>query len=93
MGPVLGSSANCKRAASVNIGTNATCLQSAHETQLGRLYYQTGHAAKFKTKSRRGHFELENKNYGKRKRGTPGQKKGLFQMTNISPCVGTLWHG
>ena len=23
----------------------------------------------------------------------PGKKKGLFQMTDISPCVGTLWHG
>ena len=27
--------------------------------------------------------ELENKNYGKRKRGTPGKKKGLFQMTDM----------
>ena len=27
-------------------------------------------------------------------RGAPsGQKNGLFQMTDISPCVGTLWHG
>ena len=35
---------------------------------------------------------LENKNYGKRYRGTPG-KKSLFQMTDIRSCVGTLWHG
>ena len=27
------------------------------------------------------------------KEGHPGKKKGLFQMTDISPCVGTLWHG
>ena len=34
--------------------------------------------------------ELENKNYGKRKRGTPGKKKGLFQMTDISLCCMSL---
>ena len=34
--------------------------------------------------------ELENKNYGKRKRGTPGKKKGLFQMTDIITLVRML---
>ena len=35
-------------------------------------------------------INLENKNYCERKRV---RKKSLFQMTDIRPCVGTLWHG
>ena len=33
--------------------------------------------------------DVENKNYGKRNRGTPSKKNGLFQMTDIRPRVGT----
>ena len=43
--PVLESSTDCKQAASINIGTNATHLQSVLETKRGRTYYQTGRAA------------------------------------------------
>ena len=40
--PILESSPDCKRAASVNIDTNVTRLQSVLESKLGRLILPNG---------------------------------------------------
>ena len=82
----------CKRVALVPMLTDAACLQSALDPITGSRISSP------KTYPERSVYglpfvDVENKNYGKRKRGTPGMKKGLFQMTDISLCVGTLWHG
>ena len=53
--PVLESSPDCKRAASVNINTNVTHLQSCLKPSGVAEYYQTGHAARFKQNPREGH--------------------------------------
>ena len=48
--PVLESSPDCKRVALVPMLTDAACLQLGLDSKTGHAYYQTGRAAKFKTK-------------------------------------------
>ena len=48
--PVLESSPDCKRAASVNIDTDVTRLQSCLKPNGVAKYYQMERAARFKTK-------------------------------------------
>ena len=51
--PVLDSSPNCKRAASVNIDTNVTRLQSVLETKWGRLILPNGSRSQIQNKTLR----------------------------------------